>query len=129
AHPLPSGTFALSMTWPAPEMPRPGCVWTHTLLLNRDVIPAASPSLLRLFRRPHGPDPEASDYRQTLTARTSAHGERSPAFARWAELLAWSFYEPPERPVRVLRMDLPDNERHELLVGVWLMAWPALRSR
>ncbi|MGJ7918413.1 hypothetical protein ACI48D_23455 [Massilia sp. LXY-6] len=25
-----SGFYALSKTWPAPEMPRPGCVWTHT---------------------------------------------------------------------------------------------------
>lgn len=32
---LPSdGYYALSKTWFAPEMERPGCVWTHTLLLG-----------------------------------------------------------------------------------------------
>src|SRR5689334_13568298 len=25
--------FALARTWAAPELPRPGCVWTHTLLI------------------------------------------------------------------------------------------------
>ena len=29
-----SGLFALGRTWPAPEMSRPGCVWTHTLLID-----------------------------------------------------------------------------------------------
>lgn len=29
--------YALSKTWYAPEMPRHGCVWTHTLLIKSDV--------------------------------------------------------------------------------------------
>lgn len=33
--PAPSiGRYALMRTWPAPEMPRPGCVWTHALLIE-----------------------------------------------------------------------------------------------
>ena len=33
--PLPDiRTYALMKTWPAPEMPRPGCVWTHVLLIK-----------------------------------------------------------------------------------------------
>src|SRR5262249_10651964 len=36
---LPSaGAYALARTWVALEMPRPGCVWTHTLLLDLDVL-------------------------------------------------------------------------------------------
>src|SRR5215213_2341851 len=56
-HPLPSGAFALSMTWPAPEMPRPGCVWTHTLLIDfADIAVIASLSDLdNLFRGPNAP--------------------------------------------------------------------------
>lgn len=30
------GYYALSKTWFAPEMERPGCVWTHTILLETD---------------------------------------------------------------------------------------------
>src|SRR4051794_15361904 len=32
--PLPSGRYAWTMTWPAPELSRPGCVWTHVLVLD-----------------------------------------------------------------------------------------------
>ena len=30
--------YALIKTWPAPEMPRPGCVWSHVLLLSRSFL-------------------------------------------------------------------------------------------
>lgn len=46
--------YAFARTWYAPEMPRPGCVWTHTLLIEaRDVarLPSLS-SLLESFVRP-----------------------------------------------------------------------------
>lgn len=127
-YPLPSGLFALSMTWSAPEMPRPGCVWTHTLLLDTAGLRAASPSLLSLFRRPRGPVPETAGYRQGLTIRPGGPATRWLQIVSWAEVLAWSLYEPPARSVRVLRMDLHDDERHELLIGVWMMAWTALRG-
>jgi len=38
--PLPGAKYyALMRTWPAPEMPRPGCVWTHVLLIAYADIP------------------------------------------------------------------------------------------
>ena len=46
--------YCIAKTWFAPELPRPGCVWTHTLLL-RDEELARIPSigsLRTLFRRP-----------------------------------------------------------------------------
>ena len=54
-YPLPmSGYYALSMTWMAQELPRPGSVWTHTLLfpmeLSSDEL--CSINILHLFRRP-----------------------------------------------------------------------------
>jgi len=49
-----SGFYALVRTWPAPEMSRPGCVWTHTLLIEfADLATLIYPiELLLLFRRP-----------------------------------------------------------------------------
>ena len=48
-YPLPeSGHYALARTWAAPEMPRPGCVWTHTILIDFSDIPA----LRRRWRSP-----------------------------------------------------------------------------
>lgn len=54
-YPLPeSGLYALARTWPAPEMPRPGCVWTHTLFIEfADLATLDSPSqLASLFKPP-----------------------------------------------------------------------------
>lgn len=56
-HPAPSiGRYALMKTWPAPEMSRPGCVWTHTLLIPIDVLGSLPnlESLMRLVERPSG---------------------------------------------------------------------------
>lgn len=53
-HGIGEGTYAIAKTWFAPELPRPGCVWTHTLLVrDEDVarLPSLS-SLSKLFRRP-----------------------------------------------------------------------------
>src|SRR5476649_1952553 len=37
--PAPSiGRYVLMRTWPAPEMPRPGCVWTHALLIKPNYL-------------------------------------------------------------------------------------------
>ncbi len=51
---LPSdGYYALSKTWFAPEMERPGCVWTHTLLLETGTTARWDGlDLDSLFRRP-----------------------------------------------------------------------------
>ena len=56
-YPLPeSGYYAFARTWPAPEMQRPGAVWTHTLFIEfADVARLRdATALLRLFRRPEG---------------------------------------------------------------------------
>lgn len=53
-YPLPgSERFVFAKTWYAPEMQRPGCVWTHSLLLSREQVSQASAlSLVSKFRRP-----------------------------------------------------------------------------
>lgn len=53
-YPLPgSEFFVFAKTWYAPEMRRPGCVWTHSFLLSRNQIGQTCASrLLSKFRRP-----------------------------------------------------------------------------
>src|ERR1700730_8968337 len=56
-YPLSSlDAYALAKTWYAPEMSRPGCVWTHTFIIPASVMARiASFSAIRpLFRRPNG---------------------------------------------------------------------------
>lgn len=51
---LGDGFYAIARTWMAPELPRPGCVWTQTLLIKDEDIARVRTfgSLLGLFRRP-----------------------------------------------------------------------------
>src|SRR3954471_23899161 len=53
-YPLPgSDLFVFAKTWYASEMQRPGCVWTHSLLLSCDQVSQTSgSSLMYKFRRP-----------------------------------------------------------------------------
>ncbi len=70
-----SGHYALARTWPAPELPRPGCVWTHTILIDFSDIPSLVrvDGLLKLFRRPQG---DENSYRRELDYVPSEESER-----------------------------------------------------
>src|SRR5690606_17437412 len=47
-------SYALARTWYAPERKRPGCVWTHTLLVDNSVLANIDHlfALVHLFSRP-----------------------------------------------------------------------------
>jgi GTPase-associated protein 1, N-terminal domain type 1 len=67
-----TGLYAFAKTWLAPEMSRPGCVWTHSLLLDAEGIRMGSfGDLLPLFKRPSGPDWSENDYRDPLLGTVS----------------------------------------------------------
>lgn len=54
-YPVPdTNWYAFAKTWYAPEKPRPGCVWTHTLLIETADLARIQNSgfLLKLFARP-----------------------------------------------------------------------------
>ena len=59
AYPVPgSGLYCIAKTWYAVELPRPGCVWTHSILVGDENL-AQIPDLrvlLPLFARPGGND-------------------------------------------------------------------------
>src|SRR5208282_4271047 len=48
--------YALAKTWYAPEMSRPGCVWTHTFIIPASVMARMTSldAVRPLFRRPDG---------------------------------------------------------------------------
>lgn len=129
--PLPSGLYALAMTWPATEMPRAGCVWTHVLLADIVAVAALSHmDVLGSFRRPDGPDFELEPFSRPLTDVPSAPlAGIDSSLSSVLERLVWAFFEPPERPVQVGRVQLGDDLRHELLLRLWLSPWPKLRAK
>jgi hypothetical protein len=68
-----SGYYAIARTWSATEQPRPGCVWTHTLLIDFTDLALLKDwfTLLSLFERPG-----------TATAKRSASAYEMPILLR-----------------------------------------------
>lgn len=115
--------YALIKTWPAPEMPRPGCVWSHVLLLSRSFLTKqVNLGVLEdLFRRPDGRADVAS-YNLTLNVKRMA---KSPTSSRdyVADIIS-SYY----RNEPVLLNDTPDEAFERAMFDVWSQQWPRLRS-
>jgi len=128
-YPLPSGLYAWSLTWPAPEMPRPGCVWAHTLLVDPGELRGLRPkAILACFRRPRGED-DLGPYIRPVEPKDGGGPTRAPkGGAALLSALFWGLYEEPLRPVRVSATPWQDRERHGLMIGLWLQQWPALRT-
>lgn len=124
--PLPeSRKYAVMRTWAAPEMPRPGCVWTHALVLDQralSLLPAFS-MLLPMFRRP-SVALDRSRYEHAVEVDLNA--SVAPADDFFAARIIQSFYAPSGR------RDLPPIvERTKLessILAVWSQQWPRLRA-
>ncbi|WP_420142132.1 hypothetical protein, partial [Sphingomonas sp.] len=125
-----SGRYVLARTWAAPEMPRPGCVWTHSLIVENADLGAmtGAAGLLAAFRRPDGPsrregytspvevnaaDPEPTQFTATPTLVTRA-----------TELVN-ALYAAPERAIVVQAGDEDQDEM--LATSIWMQQWPRLR--
>jgi hypothetical protein len=122
-----SGLYVLARTWAAPEMPRPGCVWTHSLLIDfADLATLADPAgLLALFRRPEPGD--FSSYARTLTLKTDQVarqllGSQSVDFAR---RIASGLYEKAKS--RIIASRPHDADADQIVIAVWAQQWPRLR--
>jgi hypothetical protein len=128
-YPLPSESyFILSRTWAAPEVDRPGCVWTHSLLIDRDTQAQLDPrSLLGLFRRPNGVS-DASHYESPIGLPTNAKRPETELPEILATLL-WTLYQPPLAPVDLRADALKGIDQQLFLLTIWGQQWPALRSR
>lgn len=129
AYPLP-GTelFVLAKTWYAPEMQRPGCVWTHSLLILRSHIArVACASLLGAFRRPQLEGVESAATKPVEVDEAS--GDTTPdAFTDRglaAAMIGAVLGQP--RPVIVVAETAAQFEA--LFLRLWEELWPAERTR
>jgi GTPase-associated protein 1 len=123
--PLPeSRRYALFRTWAAPEMPRPGCVWSHALILDARAIasfPAFS-ELLELFRRPMGG--QTAQYEVPLDLKPVRFAE--PAAARLISLVIGRYYAGKQATLSSEDANPGDIER--AVLAVWSQQWPRLRA-
>ena len=125
---LDTGAHALARTWYAPEMDRPGCVWTHTLIIeNADLARIKELRiLLGLFARP-GKERGHSYYRSQLAvsdvpdASTGAKND----FEGLGTLTLAGLYGSPSKAVLIPAER--SDEYENLVVAIWSQQWPRLR--
>lgn len=117
--------YAFARTWYAPEMPRPGCVWTHTLLIESDdvaTLPSLS-SLLGCFIRPQAG--AYGDFRIPIQAqKTDAAFEKNILQSDCEDLLR-IFYGPEQTPIVMVGNEQAIFET--LFIELWAQLWPAAR--
>ncbi|WP_316175076.1 hypothetical protein [Bradyrhizobium sp. SZCCHNRI1073] len=121
---LESGHYALARTWPAPESPRPGCVWTHTILIDFSDIPSLSGAggILKLFRRPQG---DERSYGAGIAHVPMTADNRSGISDDFARRILSAVYGDPARPIVSAAADVPT--RDALVLAIWDQQWPRLR--
>lgn len=124
-----SGYYAIARTWPANELSRPGCVWTHTLLVaftDLAMLSRAS-DLAGLFRRPSNYDFDS--YHSPLALGEGFSDKNEVVFdggaIDWARRLVISLYEFPNKKIIGSLPQGVDFER--IVLEVWGQQWPRLR--
>jgi hypothetical protein len=120
--------YALFCTWPAPEMQRPGCVWSHVILIQLADL-AQIPelfSLRNLCTRP-SVSAEAAHYEQPLTLDIQRMKEQIIAKSdkRRLHYLVQALYEHPKEGIVIL--DDGSLPWENAIFTVWSQQWPRLR--
>ena len=120
-----AGKYVIARTWAAPEMPRPGCVWTHSLLIdNADLAAITSPEgLLSAFRRPEGLL-SGTEFAEPLAITDEAGGASDTLDERTSGIVE-SLYTRPDNIVLAEIQSAVADER--LLTAIWMQQWPRLR--
>jgi hypothetical protein len=121
--------FAFAKTWYAPEMQRPGCVWTHSLLIPRTQVASVSVSRMMMsFRRPQADGVDAAatapiviEDETPVGSMTDGFGDRALAAAMIGAVLG------QPRPVIVIADMAAQFEA--LFLRLWEELWPAERTR
>ena len=134
-YPLPdSGYYALARTWPAPEMQRPGAVWTHTLFIEfADVAKLRdATALLTLFRRPEVIQSSKSESIRDGVLELSVTESEPLSFTTesdeswYRQLLVALYGSPDARVVAVCGGGDADRIERNVLT-LWSQQWPRLR--
>lgn len=131
AYPLKdNATYAFARTWYAPEMNRPGCVWTHTLLIDYSDLARIKNLrvLLELLARPTTKQPENQyKHRVSVSAEFLDNSVIHPpkTGSNIAPQIIEALYETPDKPVYIAARNASEYE--DLIMAVWSQQWPRLR--
>ena len=122
------GAYALARTWPATEMPRPGCVWTHTLLIDfSDLASIATLAILKLFKRPSKVE-GYSFYMAPVSMRSdTSYGVNCETPLSYVASVVGALYGTPTESVVVENTGTTITE--EIILSLWFQQWPRLRRK
>ncbi len=123
-YPLPeAGKYALAKTWPALQMERPGCVWTHTILIDFSDLPRISDLslLLSYLRKPEALTFDGYKKSLTLSNKNTVSTKGSHDDLGLEELI-YRLYS-TNTTVELAKELVCD----ETVFKVWSQQWPRLR--
>ncbi len=133
-YPLESdGYYVFARTWYAPENKRPGCVWTHSLLVPTLGLIEPSLSLIALnglFRRPSEPYNSYSMPIDFDPRETEPLLDKYAVSAAKADVLSWCLervYSKRHACAFIIGENSLEFETLPLLM--WDQQWPSLRSQ
>lgn len=117
--------YVLARTWFAPEMPRPGCVWTHSLLVPFNVLDDLE-DLVVLLTAHRRPNAELSGYEEALEIpNRKAEVQLDQHLEQVLRSILLALYSGGDKAVV---MALRNNELIEVeVVRLWSQQWAALR--
>jgi len=128
-YPIPNSSYyALARTWHASEMKRPGCVWTHTLLISLSTLGRLNKLhfLNSLFKRPKLDS--YSVYNKPIEINSLVEYPNSDNYLDHStelDLLTYLLYEESEKPIIFNPQGKSDLE--VVLYKLWNQQWPRLR--
>lgn len=108
-YPLSQDNYVLSRTWRATEMKRPGCVWTHSLIVSRNDFAKLDTlySLFSFFKRPDSTE-DFAQYKKKLTVCDTqfSQSQRESNFID----LAYAYVFSPEKQIIIPAKDKEQTE-------------------
>ena len=133
-YPLDSiNAYALAMTWYATEMPRPGCVWTHTLAIPAPMLATISSlvSVTSLFQRP-ARNLHQDQYAATLSFNSDSVNRPQlnlqPSAKPQLAAIFSAYYGSSSRFRPVVLVARDPDEFTDAIFALWSQQWPELRQ-
>jgi hypothetical protein len=121
--------YAFAKTWYAPEMKRPGCVWTHTLLIKFPdlVYLNSSKGLLNLFEKPVlDSDFNSYSVKKEVFIEDSDFDIKQNFFnEELLEETIFNLYSKQDGSV-LLQVKNP-CEAESIILSIWTQQWPRLK--
>ena len=122
-----AGFYCLARTWFAPELPRPGCVWTHTILISDTDVAQISDfrSVLSHFRRPSS-SKDVEDYKVPIQVGSGPLADTTYELdSNVARMLLSLLYGSPFQ--RIVLVSESSRPYEQLVIALLSQQWPRLR--